>query len=582
MNEEKRIIPWFDLKQMNESRGGTPEENILQVKKRITPEAFNRFVEGLKNGKRFSKHDMAFMIGLVDPHDAVALYYDHFSREEVLEKFNKYFGDNILGETNFTIVSPDKDDQNRDEETQIRDVGRENSYNPEKDTVMVDPDAVMENKQPVTEAGGVVKPKYPETKFDGDDWVTIFTQDLLDDSFSTKPYLKWLPYNKAVKGEVLTDADAEEIINTVIQNRKTYDNPSWIQRAQKLIKNALGGKIGLEYNDEDMTASVAYNRASGAGINAKMQLQGLIAAMSKGNTTDAINKLEHLYTNKGAWYKRQYELEDTGEEAGSTAKIIGDVDAAKEGSETSLDVVLDQAIQAKDRGALDNIKNLISKYSDTRRGQDLGKAPEKQYVDANKLLEYGVVINDPSVVDWALQIKASTPLDPSKSGRGEKGKFQPQLINKLLKLAAHPAIIKKLKEIKIRMQLGETKVKRLIVTERQAQMLALLKLEESAAIDATKGNKSFNYKSTRRADITKNMNKTDYAEKLKDERERNQHIAPQVTKKELKYRSPSNRNGSMIVKGGKIKDHEKRPNSYYVHEGTVLTKKELIEKILKK
>jgi hypothetical protein len=49
----------------------------------------------IEAGKKLSKSEMGYQIGHVSPYHFAALYYDKFSRSEVVESFNKVFGTSI-------------------------------------------------------------------------------------------------------------------------------------------------------------------------------------------------------------------------------------------------------------------------------------------------------------------------------------------------------------------------------------------------------------------------------------------------------------------------------------------------------
>jgi hypothetical protein len=49
----------------------------------------------IEAGKKLSKSDMGYQISHVSPYHFAALYYDKFSRSEVVESFNEIFGTSV-------------------------------------------------------------------------------------------------------------------------------------------------------------------------------------------------------------------------------------------------------------------------------------------------------------------------------------------------------------------------------------------------------------------------------------------------------------------------------------------------------
>jgi hypothetical protein len=49
----------------------------------------------IQAGKRLTKSEMAYQIGHIEPYNIVAISWDFFTRDEIVETFNKMFGTEI-------------------------------------------------------------------------------------------------------------------------------------------------------------------------------------------------------------------------------------------------------------------------------------------------------------------------------------------------------------------------------------------------------------------------------------------------------------------------------------------------------
>jgi len=64
---------------------------VINPKSRLFPSVLAK----INAGKKLTKSEMGYQIGHVYPYHFAALYYDKFSRSEVVESFNNVFGTSI-------------------------------------------------------------------------------------------------------------------------------------------------------------------------------------------------------------------------------------------------------------------------------------------------------------------------------------------------------------------------------------------------------------------------------------------------------------------------------------------------------
>jgi hypothetical protein len=477
-----------------------------------------------------------------------------------------------LNELTYSVVPQSRDSQNRTADEQIRDVGDSGNFNPERDNIEVSDEYVTEDSN---YKGSTMR--YDHSPYEDHDWVTIFTKDLFDPNFYGKNSMKNAPYNKILNNDLVTDKDITDITSEVKNNLKTFANPAWAKRAKTIAKNVLIGKDGYDYSTGE--AVQVYNRASGADPKTVNEFYKLLNIIITKGAQDAelhlMNKVggeaDHLLSNLTNSHKKEYGVESTSSARGFSAHT-------KEKAEENINDLLDDAIKNKNDKAKNRIDTLLFKNADIITN-DEDKDTTVYNVDANKLLQYGVVINNTAIVRRAIQIEASTGLNVKQMVRNSGGRFETSLINKLLKSTQNLAILRLLENLKKRKNENNmTRINKIRITERQARLLSLLKVEESAAIDATKDKHGFGYKTPEgTADATRNMNKTDYAKQLKNAREKREKIAPKITKDQFDYKPPCHR--KTMLNGKEIQDSEKTGNQYQTRENIIITKKELMEGI---
>jgi hypothetical protein len=56
---------------------------------------FAGIIHKINTGKRLTKSEMAYQIGHIEPLNTVAISWDFFTRDEIVETFNKMFGTEI-------------------------------------------------------------------------------------------------------------------------------------------------------------------------------------------------------------------------------------------------------------------------------------------------------------------------------------------------------------------------------------------------------------------------------------------------------------------------------------------------------
>jgi hypothetical protein len=76
------------LEQCREKR-----DKWLQAKNR--KRLFPSTLQMIEAGKRLTKSEMAYQIGHIEPYNIVAISWDFFKRDEIVETFNKMFGTEV-------------------------------------------------------------------------------------------------------------------------------------------------------------------------------------------------------------------------------------------------------------------------------------------------------------------------------------------------------------------------------------------------------------------------------------------------------------------------------------------------------
>ena len=56
---------------------------------------FPSTLKKIQENKRLTKHDMAWEIGNIEPMNVISISWDYFKRDEIVSKFNQFFGTEI-------------------------------------------------------------------------------------------------------------------------------------------------------------------------------------------------------------------------------------------------------------------------------------------------------------------------------------------------------------------------------------------------------------------------------------------------------------------------------------------------------
>jgi hypothetical protein len=532
-----------------------------------------------------------------------------------------------LNEINYTIVPQKKDVDGRDMQTQAQDIGREGNFNPTKDNVFVDPDAVLEN---INE----------DTNPVSSEWLDVFDEIVYN---SDQGAMKNRPFSLATRGVKITPNTIKALTSKFLSN-PDYQTSGWIERAYRILKIAGIGKWG-KYN----TPNTEQVREEALEVTPEtiLALKEFVGEISKklndGGIEGDLKRVAHIiklfdtsFANVG---------NPTQDTTSASMAGISDISLDKNVRSTEINNFLKGEIirlmgnknEIENPSVTNRLNDLISKYritsqsvkqqssdaekkiidlerklkqipiknqgerADIEMQIDILKAqgvdtPENyegdDLVDANLLLTYAVLINNDNLVNAAFELKNRSVNFGDKGikgGKNIKGRFTSKLLDQLkgaAKSRGYIGLLSKLNHMRESINL-----KKLIMTERQAKLVSMLKedgmISENIATDATK---DLGYLCPIKHRKIKNLDKTDFCKKLKDERDSKTNVAPNITKDKHEYKSPTNRRKSLTIhKGDKVEDKEQLNNFFAKevrrkknNENIVFTKKELIETILKK
>jgi hypothetical protein len=533
-----------------------------------------------------------------------------------------------IDEINYTIVPPSRDG-GKSVGTQIRDL--RDVYNRGGDTITVEDDAVFEDTEYMNEDGGTS---------DTNRWLKIF-DDLAGPNGGTSSYISVRPRRMVKEGVMMTDELFNKLIERFNNYPEIYQTISWVDRSQKVIKDAGVGKIMTD--DEGNVVSQRPGVISKdektllAFRNFVNNIRSKVTSIDpSGGLNKVINVYDSLVNNEGNAVQKAKGV-------GSTSKMTGILDITKdlEFQKNEINNYIKIEIEKLERGEEKNplasekiwqrigvshvtaqsvkknaspierdaidlerkikgeknplIKRDLERQLAILKAQEV-EAPENyegnDLADANLLLTYAVLTGDVEMVTKVFEVlKGSDKVNFNQQER-IGGRFQKKLLNRLLAVAEKNKDEDIVYQLNAYASLAESFIpKKLIMTERQAKLLSMLKedaISENLATNITK--KELGYRCPTDHRKIKNLDKTDYAKKLKDERESRTNVAANVTKnaKTFGYKTPTNRKRSLAVhKNDDIKDNE-IINSYFAKEkkskkteSNTLTKKEIIESILK-
>jgi hypothetical protein len=487
--------------------------------------------------------------------------------------------ENVVNQSSLEIVNTKSDPQGRTPEQQL-DAAKKNADKVNSTTgseslkIAVnsdpkDPRSVINNEGRITEYRNPNATRY-------NTWVDVFVNGVRDKEWRNSVYLQKDIFHLA-ESVPFTDSDL-----SVIED--FYSTPDAVDQQITgtlgvILKNALARRSPLP---EDM----------------KVKLRAFDSRLSAMARNNGINKKKNLERTMDVSLKAHY-LKLQGRD--SWAEARGNIMGLPE-NQNVIGVLLRKEIDRLLAGGTDNnlglkkeLNMLISKQSDTRvKIRNRGEQHDpKDYIPVNLLLLYAVLTKDINLVRTAIEAEGQE-IDPHEQSR-IKGRFTPKLETILSGLVEHEEmsdiknvlinahLIPKPKKIIPKFE-NRTMGKTIIITERQAKMLSLLRFNENTASNATKGG-SFDYETPENGGYTKqSADGTDYAKQLEKKRHQNKDAARKATAGE--YKPAKNLKKSLSVdKGKEIEAKEKRLNDYFVKEGVeyyqVVTKDDLMNKLFK-
>jgi len=570
-----------------------------------------------------------------------------------------------LNEINYTIVPPSRDG-GKSVGTQIR--GLRDVFKRDDDTITVDDDAVFEEKEIVTEdaASGT------------DQWLKVFDTLLQPNGGDVGP-IHNIPKQLAHKLRIPITAEVINILqDRFINQPELYQNITWLDRSHKVLKNAGVGKIITDQDD-----NITYYR-KGAIQKDEVTLQALrnfinVIKANRNNIEGDVQHLDKIIRSYDNLFSGEGNADQKKRGGGSTAKRTGILDITKDLSFRANEInnfifgeikKLEQG-QPENPGATDRIERLISTFRVTTQSVKLNATPDQKkaiaikqkidntndpiekknleselkflaaqgvnlpdnvegddLVDANLLLTYATLIGNLGLVKSVFELHGREVNFKQQERIG--GKFSKSLIKRLKDFAILNDYTDIVTVLTHHAGIKESFMpKKIIMSERQAKLLSMLKEEtlnecdclmgmtlaspdflnrdtnkyptyesymeksdenisENTATDITKKEMGYRHPSNHRK--IKNIDKTDYCKKLKDERESKTNVAQNVTRnvKTFGYKTPTNRKRSMSVHKGDNVEEKERRNDFFAkevrvkrYENKVFTKKELIESILK-
>ena len=328
---------------------------------------------------------------------------------------------------------------------------------------------VGDNTSTTTTTEPVLEYKIPDVQR-YESWVDVFTKGVLDEKWLTTSLLKKDIYTLAANTP-LTDKDLSII-------KKTYTDPDFVtprtvNAAGVILKNAITRRSPLP---EDMKVKLAaFDRvlktiAKDKNINKKKNLE---------RTMDPDLKAHYLkQQGRDSWAEAMGNMMGLPENQKVIGKLLQqEIEKMKKGGQPDL-------------GIKQELYELIHKQKDSKtkiknRGEQYETDPQ-DYIPVNLLILYAVLAKDANLVNIAIKAEGQK-IDPKVQNRIQ-GKFTPKLGTMLAKLVEDDDM----SEIKHLLLMGrvipynkikpqtENRIggKTIIISERQAKMLSLLKEDE--------------------------------------------------------------------------------------------------------
>jgi hypothetical protein len=394
-----------------------------------------------------------------------------------------------------------------------------------------------------------------------DNWKDIFIKGVHDEKWRTSPFIKKDIYGLIIREDPVpfTDSDLKAI-------ETAYLSPGFITQDALgaygvILKNAL---VRRDAQSENMKVKISEldNR-----LAVLAQELGIKKKKSIDTTMDQSRIARYLvHQGRNSW-------------AGELGNMM-----EFEENEKVIGLMLQKEISSILKGGSEN-PGITNKLYELIQGQTDTKT-QKDYIPVNALILYAVLIKNIDLIKIAINAK-NQPIDIQKQGR-IKGKFTPRLgtmlndlsneegMEKIKSVLASAGLIQ---EHKIIPKLENKSMgKTIIISERQAQLLSLLRLSETS--DAIKATKDAGYTTPDVGGYTaQEPGGTDHAAELEKKRNSGR---PAVDATKDHFKPADKREKSLIVDKDKVCD-SKKLNDYFVKEGVdyykVLTKKELVEQL---
>jgi len=305
-------------------------------------------------------------------------------------------------------------------------------------------------------------------------WVDVFTKGVKDNNWLRTVYLQKDIFDLAANVP-FTDKDFDII-------EEVYQDPDF------LTQQALGG-LGVILKN-------ALARRSPLPEDMKIRLREFDTLLSTTAMDKGLNKKKKLERtmdpNLVNYHNKMSGIDSKAEAIGNMMGLPENQNFIGALLKKEINKILDGG--SPDLGIKKEIVNSLAKQSDTKtkiknRGDD---TDPKDYIPVNLLILYAVLIKDSGLVHTAIEAEGQE-VDPLEQKR-VKGKFAPKLGTILAKLVDGEGmdeikniliaarIIPKPKKIKPKLE-HKTMGRTIIISERQAQMLSLLRLSENAPKD---------------------------------------------------------------------------------------------------
>jgi len=402
-----------------------------------------------------------------------------------------------------------------------------------------------------------------------DTWKDVFTKGVQDEKWRKSGFIKVDSYYLS-QNVPFTDSDLKFI-------EKTYFTPGFITQDVLgaygvILKNAIGRrsilseemKVKITEFDKRLKALVR-----GTDINKKKEIS---------TTFDPAKIARYLvWQGKDSWAGN----------LGNTMRL--------EENEKVIGLMLRKETDNILRGGSENsaitneLYELIKKQSLTKtkaKNKGLDEIEVKDYIPVNELILYAVLIRDTELVNIAISAEKQK-IDLQKQGR-IKGKFTKVLgtmlsdlvkeegMEEIKSILSSAGLISSSEEKIIPKLENRTMGKTIIISERQAQILSLLRLRENSnAINATKGS---GYTTPKVGGYTAQPGGgTDHAADLEKKRNKGR---PAVDATKDQFKPTDKIEKSLIVDKDKVCD-TKKLNDYFVKEGVdyykIVSKKDLLK-----